>query len=65
MRVRDQGAREDGLMAVPVEAGPVEVTADWVATPDVVLGRWLSGIALGLVTGLCVLAWRRNRAQLK
>ena len=30
--------RDDGLMAVPVPQGPVDVTVDWTATPDVILG---------------------------
>ncbi len=29
--------REDGLIAVPVQQGPVEVAIDWIATPDVLL----------------------------
>jgi hypothetical protein len=36
--------RDDGLIAVPVPQGPVEVTADWRATPDVLAGRWLSAL---------------------
>jgi hypothetical protein len=44
--------REDGLMAVPVPAGPVRLTVDWGTTPDVIAGRWVSGIAALLVTAL-------------
>jgi hypothetical protein len=38
--------RDDGLMAVPVTAGHVELAIDWTTTSDVIAGRWLSGIAL-------------------
>jgi hypothetical protein len=50
--------RDDGLVAVPVAQGPVEITADWTATPDVLLGRWSSTLALLLVTGLWLLEQR-------
>lgn len=55
--------REDGLIAVPVPTGPIRVTVDWTATPDVWTGRVLSLAALLLVTGVCVLERRRTRAQ--
>ena len=48
--------RPDGLIAVPVPPGPIRVTVDWTATPDVWTGRALSLAALLLVTGVCVLA---------
>jgi hypothetical protein len=53
--------REDGLMAVPVPAGPVRLTVDWAATSDVLLGRWVSVLSVFLLTGLF---WfeRRGRA---
>jgi hypothetical protein len=44
--------RERGLMAVPVPQGNVQVSVDWTTTGDVVVGRWVSGVALLLVTGL-------------
>ena len=37
--------RDDGLIAVPVPQGPVDLTVDWTITPDVVAGRWLSASA--------------------
>ena len=37
--------REDGLVAVPVDAGPVAVTADWKTTPDVKIGRAITALA--------------------
>jgi hypothetical protein len=45
--------RSDGLMAVPVPAGPVDVTVDWMTTPDVVFARWLSLLSLLALIGLC------------
>jgi len=56
--------RDDGLMAVAVPARAVELTADWRATPDVVAGRWLSVLALVLVTALCLLERRLKRFRL-
>jgi hypothetical protein len=47
--------REDGLMAVPVPQGPVNLTVDWSTTGDTLAGRWLSAIALALITSLCLL----------
>lgn len=44
--------REDGLMAVPVQEGPVDLTVDWTTTPDVLTGRSISGLALLLLAAL-------------
>jgi hypothetical protein len=58
-------------MVVPVAAGPVDVQADWQATPDVWIGRLTSftalalTAALGLVTGLGGLVRQRSQPQLK
>jgi hypothetical protein len=41
--------RDDGLIAVPVPSGPVALNVDWVATPDVLVGRWVSVLALALL----------------
>ncbi len=54
-------ARDDGLIAVPVPQGPVDLRVDWTTTPDVVAGRCLSGLALALLAGLGLLE-RRQRA---
>ena len=51
--VGDLPPREDGLMAVPVAQGRVDVAVDWTTTPDVIAGRWLSAVsALLLLLGL-------------
>jgi len=44
--------RDDGLIEIPVQKGPLRVSADWTTTPDVLAGRWLSGIALCLLGGV-------------
>ena len=46
------GNREDGLMTVPVQAGFVDVTADWTTTPDVQAGRWISLVAVLAAAGV-------------
>jgi hypothetical protein len=51
--------RERGLMAVPVPQGNVQVSIDWTTTGDVVAGRWMSGVALLLVTGLYLFEQKR------
>jgi hypothetical protein len=56
-------AREDGLIAVPVPQGPVRVTVDWTITPDVVAGRWVSGLALLGLVGLAIMERRFSRAK--
>jgi hypothetical protein len=57
--------RADGLMAVPVPAGQVTVTADWTTTSDALLGRCISTLSLLALLGLSVLARPRMRQRLK
>jgi hypothetical protein len=57
--VNDLGWREDGLMAVPVPAGAVEVSVDWVTTWDVVAGRVVSLLAVGVMS---LLWWLGRKA---
>lgn len=56
--------RADGLMAVSVPRGAVDLTVDWAATPDMLAGRWLSTLALILLTSLCLLERRLSRSGL-
>jgi len=64
-RVTDQiDTRDDGLIAVPVPQGAVEVTADWVATRDVIAGRCLSFLGLLLLIVLGLFERRRPAPQL-
>ncbi len=51
-------AREDGLTAVAVQQGRVELDADWTTTADVRAGRWLTVLALLLVTAVWLLERR-------
>jgi len=53
--------RGDGLMAVPVPQGNVDLAIEWNTTGDVLAGRWLSCVALLLVIGLGGLEWRLSR----
>lgn len=57
--------RDDGLLAVPVPAGPVALSADWTTTPDVVAGRWISGISAMAMAGLAIAGGRRPRTRNK
>jgi hypothetical protein len=52
--------RDDGLIAVPVPQGRVEVAVDWTTTPDVVAGRSVSAVALLLLVGLGFLERKRS-----
>jgi 6-pyruvoyl-tetrahydropterin synthase related domain len=60
-QIADPGRREDGLMVVPVAAGPVDVRADWRATPDVWRGRWISLISLVLMAGIGTMGLMHRR----
>jgi hypothetical protein len=48
-------ARADGLMAVPVAQGPINLTVDWTTTPDVIAGRCVSLVALLALTCLALI----------
>ena len=56
--------RDDGLMAVPVPQGSVEVTVDWTTTDDVIVGRWLSALALLLLTALWIAERKLSQSRL-
>jgi hypothetical protein len=56
--------RKDGLMAVPVPQGPVDLTVDWTTTPDVLAGRWLSALAVLLLISLCLLERKLTQPRL-
>ena len=51
--------RDDGLIAVPVPQGPVDLRADWGTTPDGFAGRCVSGLALVLLLALGL--WERKQ----
>jgi len=60
-RITNLQARDDGLVAVPVPQGPVGLTVDWTTTPDVIAGRFVSGLALVALMGLALFERRLSR----
>jgi len=52
--------RDDGLIEIPVQPGLISLAVDWTTTPDVRAGRWLTLLALTLLTALCLLERRRT-----
>lgn len=65
VKVAPGPARQDGLMTVRVPQGPIDLTVDWTTTRDVWAGRWVSVVALLLVTCLGVMEQRRLHPRLK
>ena len=63
-RVDSLPQRDDGLIAVPVPQGPVDLAVDFATTPDVIAGRCLSAISLLLLTILWLIEQRPTRPQL-
>ena len=59
------GDREDGLIAVPVLAGKVDLTASWTTTPDVAAARWLGAVSVLLLTSLWWLELRHRNPRLR
>jgi hypothetical protein len=57
--------RSDGLIAVPVPQGPVDLTVDWTSTRDSIIGRWLAALGLVLLTALCLLERKFTHPQLE
>ena len=51
--------RADGLIAIPVPKGPLNLKAFWINTPDVIVGRWTSAFALISVIILWIFERRR------
>jgi hypothetical protein len=52
------------LIVIPVAKGPIDLTVDWRATPDVLLGRWITALAVLLLTALCALERKIGKAHL-
>jgi hypothetical protein len=55
--------RGDGLIVVPVPQGPVDVTVDWMRSPDVLAGRWVSAFSVLLLAVLAFWELRRGPAR--
>jgi hypothetical protein len=56
--------RDDGLIAVPVPQGPIDLTIDWTRSPDVLAGRWVSALSVLLLAALWFFERRRGPARL-
>jgi len=56
--------RADGLIAVPVERGPVQLTVDWTTPDDVWISRWLSLAGLIALLAVALLERGDERTQL-
>ncbi len=54
--------RDDGLMAVPVPQGAVQLDVDWITTGDVIMGRLLSIMSLGYIAILFLVERKLARA---
>jgi hypothetical protein len=55
--------RDDGLVAVPVPKGPVNLSVDWTTTHDVILARWLSSTTLLLFVVLGLFERKLSRRR--
>jgi hypothetical protein len=64
-RTRDLPTRDDGLIFVHVPQGEVDLTIDWMTTPDVVASRWVSALSVFLLTVVCWLELRYRRPRLR
>jgi hypothetical protein len=56
--------RADGLIDVPVPQGSVSLAVNWITTPDIRAGRWLSALALVFITALCFVERKLSRPRL-
>jgi hypothetical protein len=56
--------RDDGLIAVPVPQGQVNLRIDWANTNDVYVSRWMSGTSVLLLTVVWLWERRRTRGRL-
>jgi hypothetical protein len=63
MPVSQSDPRDDGLIAVPVPQGAVDLAVDWTTTPDVIAGRWVSAMALLLLIAVGLLERRPSQPR--
>jgi len=56
--------RTDGLIAVRVPQGPIDLKIDWTTTGDVIAGRWLSALSLVSLAALGFLARKLSVSML-
>ena len=55
--------RDDGLIAVPVPQGAVDLTVEWTTTHDVRAGRWITALAMPPIIALWLLERRFKRTR--
>ncbi len=63
-QVSTPAMREDGLIAVPVAAGPTTIEVRWTTTPDVLWGRSMSLVSLMLLATLMAVERRLSPVRL-
>ena len=56
--------RNDGLIAVPVPQGPIDLTVDWTTSPGDVAGRWFTVLSAMLLIALSRYELRQRRFRL-
>ncbi len=57
-------SRNDGLIAIPVPQGPIDLTVDWTASPGDPAGRWLTALSALLLIALSLCELRLARSRL-
>ena len=60
----DVPPRDDGLIAVPVPSGPINLTIDWTRSPGDLAGRWLSVLSIFLLFALSLCERRLAHSRL-
>jgi len=56
--------RNDGLIAIPVPRGPIDLTVDWTTSPGDLAGRWLTVLSALLLIALSLCEHRLGRSRL-
>jgi 6-pyruvoyl-tetrahydropterin synthase-like protein len=56
--------RDDGLIAVPVPSGPINLTIDWTRSRGDLAGRWLTALSILLLFALSLCERRLARSRL-
>jgi hypothetical protein len=62
--ITDSPPRDDGLIAVPVPSGPINLTIDWTRSRGDLAGRWLSVLSIFLLFALSLCERRLTRSRL-
>ena len=57
-------SRNDGLIAIPVPQGPIDLTVDWTRSPGDVAGRWLTVLSALLLFALSLCELRLAHSRL-